>query len=66
MTKECCGLFGKCFGHKFKSYKTEILFTVPINHNMNGNNNNLVIDIEQNRAIYIICCTRCGMKVDNE
>ena len=63
---DCKGIFGKWFGHKFKSFLVKQRSLLPIWTEVTINNDGISThqDNDANRDIYIIRCKRCGAKLD--
>ncbi len=63
MNKECCGLFGKIFGHKFVKYlvKEKYIQEPNISFNIYGSENAMKF-MDSQRDEFIIRCKRCGNK----
>lgn len=62
---ECCGIFGKWFGHKFKKYNIRKRSNLTDYYEAKYISiDELYTLINSSREIYEIRCKRCGAKPD--
>lgn len=59
--KECIGIFGKLFGHRFRKFllKEKCIQNNYVEYNIEGSEN-VKEFLDSLRNIYIIKCKRCG------